>query len=155
MPTPNISTLRRSRAGRPDASDPMMTTLSPAMVRSPMMIWPSLASPAAVKIALKSKPSSISAGMPLLIHRCKEVLVRLRVLHLVEKELHRVDGAHLHEDPAEHPHLGEDVLVDQQLLLAGAGLADVERREDALVRDLAVEHDLAVAGALELFENHF
>ena len=33
--------------------------------------------------------------------------------------------------------------VDQQFFLAGAGLADVERREDALVADLAVEHDFA------------
>ena len=36
----------------------------------------------------------------LLIHRVEEVLVGLRILHLVEQELHRIDGAHLHEDPA-------------------------------------------------------
>jgi hypothetical protein len=85
----------------------------------------------------------------------EEVLVGLRILHLVEQELHRVDRAHLHEDAAQHPHLGELVLVDQQLFLAGARLADVERREDALVRDLAVEDDFRVTGALELFEDDF
>src|SRR4051812_32956155 len=143
MPTPNSNTFLRSRAGRPDASEPMITTLSPAMVRSPMMICPSLASPAAVNTAPKSMLSS--KGPTLLVHASKEVLVGLGVLHLVEQELHRVDGAHLHQDPAQHPHLGEDVLLDQQLLLAGAGLADIERGEDALVGDLAVEHDLAVA----------
>src|SRR4051794_5108066 len=151
MPTPNISTLRRSRAGSPDASEPMITTLSPAMVRSPMMICPSLASPAAVNTAPKSMLSSTEEA--LLVHRSEEVLVGLGVLHLVEEELHRVDRAHLHQDPAQHPHLGERALVDQQLFLAGAGLANVERREDALVGDLAVEHDFAVTGALELLED--
>src|SRR3954451_9993362 len=105
MPTPNNSTRLRSRDGRPEASDPMMTTLSPAMVRSPMMICPSLASPAAVNTAPKSMLSSTEEA--LLVHRSEEVLVGLGILHLVEQELHRIDGAHLHQDPAQHPHLGE------------------------------------------------
>src|SRR3954469_6223651 len=145
MPTPNISTFLRSRAGSPEASEPMMTTLSPAMVRSPMMIWPSLASPPAVSTAPKSRLGNPTIASKLLVHRGEEVLVGLGVLHLVEEELHRVDGAHLHEDAAQHPHLGERTLIDQQFLLAGAGLADVERGEDALVGDLAVEHDLGIA----------
>src|SRR5687768_4749104 len=91
----------------------------------------------------------------LLVHRGEEVLVGLGVLHLVEQELHRVDGPHLHQDPAQHPHFGERRLVDQQFFLAGAGLADVQCREDALVGDLAVEHDLGIAGALELLEDDF
>src|SRR5438874_12188577 len=111
IPTPNISTLRRSRAGSPEASEPMITTLSPAIVRSPMMICPSLASPPAVKIAPKSRLSS--TGGFLLVHAREEVLIRLGVLHLVEKELHRVDGAHLHQDAAQHPHLGERALIDE------------------------------------------
>src|SRR5690606_36907339 len=90
----------------------------------------------------------------LLVHRREEVLVGLGILHLVEEEFHRIDRAHLHEDAPEDPHLGELVLLDQQLFLAGAGLADVERREDALVGDLAVEHDLRIAGTLELLEDH-
>src|SRR3954469_12020973 len=101
MPTPNSSTLRRSRAGRPDASEPMITTLSPAMVRSPMMIWPSLASPAAVRTAPKSRLGSGIIGS-LLVHAREEILVGLGVLHLVEQELHRVDRPHLHQDPAQH-----------------------------------------------------
>ncbi len=36
----------------------------------------------------------------LLVHRIEEIFVRLAVLDLVEQELHRVDGAHLHEDAA-------------------------------------------------------
>src|SRR3990167_8966359 len=91
----------------------------------------------------------------LLVHRGEEVLVGLGILHLVEEEFHRVDRAHLQQDPAQDPHLAELVLGDQQLFLAGAGLADVERGEDALVGDLAVEDDFRVAGALELLEDHF
>jgi hypothetical protein len=34
-------------------------------------------------------------------------------------------------------------------------LGDVDRREGALVGDLAVEDDFRIAGALELFEDHF
>src|ERR1044071_6239402 len=124
MPTPSISTLRRSRSGRPDASDPMMTTLSPAIVRSPTMIWPSLASPPAVKTAPKLSVGKPTTARSLLVHAGEEVLVGLGVLHLVEEELHRVDRPHLHQDSAQHPHLGEDVLLDQQFFLAGAGLAD-------------------------------
>src|SRR5437588_10218442 len=129
----------------------MMTTLSPAMVRSIRMTWASTASPAGVAISAKSNIPPVT-GLLLLIHRREEILVRLGVLHLVEQELHRIDRAHLHQDSAQHPHLGEDVLIDQQLLLARAGLADVERGEDALVGNLTVEHDFRVAGALELFE---
>src|SRR5215217_4997344 len=154
MPTPSIRTRRRSLSGRPDASDPMMTTLSPAIVRSPMMIWPSFASPPAVASAPKlrlGKPTI--APLLLLIHAGEEVLVGLGVLHLVEEELHRVHRAHLHEDATKHPHLGENVLLDEQLFLASAGLADIQRREDALVGDLAVEDDFRVARALELFED--
>jgi hypothetical protein len=34
-------------------------------------------------------------------------------------------------------------------------LQDVDRREDALVGDLAVQHDFLLPGALEFFEDHF
>src|SRR3954463_14180729 len=137
MATPSMITRRRSLAGRPEVRVPMMTTLSPALVRSIRETWPSATSPAAVKISAKS---NIAERRPLRVHRSEEVLVRLGVLHLVEQELHRINCAHLHEDTAKHPHFAEDVLVDQQLFLAGTGLADVERGEDPLVGDLAVEN---------------
>src|SRR3954470_6140303 len=147
-----MMTRLRSFSGSPEVSVPMITTLSPAMVRSISTTWPSVTRPAVVKMSAKL---NIAPGAPLLVHRSEEVLVRLGVLHLVEQELHRVDRAHLHQDPAQHPHFGEDVLIDQQLFLAGAGLADIQRGENALVGDLAVEHDFTVAGALELFEDDF
>src|SRR3954470_10549374 len=142
-----MMTRLRSFSGSPEVSVPMITTLSPAMVRSISTTWPSVTRPAVVKMSAKL---NIAPGAPLLVHRGEEILVGLGVLHLVEQELHRVDRAHLHQDPAQHPHLGKGALLDEQLFLAGSRLADVERGEDALVRDLAVENDLAVAGALEL-----
>src|SRR3954447_18228816 len=90
---------------------------------------------------------------PLSVHRVEELAVRLRLAQLVEQELDGVDRPHRVEDAAQHVHLLERVLLDQELLLAGAGAGDVDRREDALVRDLAVENDLRVAGALELLED--
>ena len=40
----------------------------------------------------------------LLIHAFEEILVGLAILHLVEQKFHRVDGPHLHQDAAQHPH---------------------------------------------------
>ena len=42
----------------------------------------------------------------------------------------------------------------QHLFAARAAAVDVDRRPDALVDQLAVEHDLQVAGAFELLEDH-
>src|SRR5690349_16101663 len=81
----------------------------------------------------------------LLIHRLEEVRIGLRMLQLVDQELHRNDHAHGHEDAAQHPHLAEGALVDQELLLAGARLGDVDGRESALVGELAVEDDFRIA----------
>ena len=43
----------------------------------------------------------------------------------------------------------------QQFFLPGAALLDVDGREHAAIGQLAIEVDLHVAGALELFEDHF
>ena len=91
----------------------------------------------------------------LLVHRVEEILVGLGILHLVEEEFHRVDCTHLHKDTAQHPHLGELVLLDQQLFLARTRFADVQSRENALIRNLAVDNDFLVTCALELFKDHF
>ncbi len=71
------------------------------------------------------------------------------------RKLHRVDRPHWIEDTAEHVHLLEDVVLDQELFLAGTGLGDVDGRKHALVGDLAVQHDFGVTGALEFFEDDF
>ena len=44
--------------------------------------------------------------------------------------------------------------IGDELLAAGAGSVDVDGREQSLVRQLAGQAQLHVAGALELLENH-
>jgi len=55
---------------------------------------------------------------------------------------------------AQYPHLGQHPAIHQQLLLARPGFRNVDRREGALICDLAVEHDFRVAGTFELLEDH-
>src|SRR5687767_8437095 len=100
-----------------------------------------------------SEPLGSMSGNVLGVHRVEELGVALGLAQLVEQELDGVDDAHRVEDAAEDIHLLERVLVDEQLLLAGAGAGDVDRGEDALVGHLAVENDFRVAGALELLED--
>ena len=99
--------------------------------------------------------SHYQGAIKLLAHRLEEVFVGLRILHLVEQEFHRIDSAHLHENAAQHPHLGQLVLLDLKLFLTRAGLANIERWEDPLVRNLAVEHNFGIACAFEFFKDHF
>ena len=46
-------------------------------------------------------------------------------------------------------------LAEEELLLARAALADVNRREHAAIGELAIEVNYRVAGALELLEDDF
>ncbi len=57
------------------------------------------------------------------------------------------------EQLPEDPDAPEHLVLGEQLLLAGAGLVDVEAREDAPLHELPVEVDLRVAGPLELLED--
>src|SRR3974390_3298023 len=88
------------------------------------------------------------------LHRAKELVVGLRVLHLVDEELDRGELVHRVQQLAQDPDLLQLVLRGDQLLLARAGAVDVDRRIDALLSDAPVEVDLGVAGALELLVDH-
>ena len=55
---------------------------------------------------------------------------------------------------AQDPDLLQQVRLDQQILAAGAGAVDVDRRVDALLGDAAVQVHFGVAGALELLVDH-
>src|SRR5215813_4479013 len=92
--------------------------------------------------------------LPHLAHGAQEVLVGLGQLDLVEEELHGFHGVELGQGLAEQPDLLKLVLLQEELLLAGARLLDVDGGEDALVHEAAVEVHLHVAGALELLEDH-
>src|SRR5260370_28353806 len=103
----------------------------------------------------RSPPSEAGEGLSALsIHRVEEFGVALRFLELVDQEFEAVDGAHRGQHAAQYPHLRQYAAIDQQLLFAGARFGDVDRREGAFVRDLAVEDDFRIAAAFELFEDH-
>jgi len=55
------------------------------------------------------------------VHRLEEFRVVLGVAQLVEQEVDRIHRAHRIEDPAQHVHLLEELLIGDQLFLAGAG----------------------------------
>src|SRR5436853_6179592 len=86
-------------------------------------------------------------------HRTEELAVALGLPHLREQELHAFDRRQGCQDLAQHPDPIEVVLRDEQFFFARAALLDVDRREHAAIRELAIEMDLEVAGALELLED--
>src|SRR3546814_14882524 len=83
----------------------------------------------------------------LALHRSEELVVGLRALHLVEQEFHRCDLVHRVQQLAQDPDLLQQLRLDQQVLAAGAGLVDVDRRVHALFGDAAVEVDLEIGRA--------
>src|SRR5262245_49425998 len=85
------------------------------------------------------------------VHGGQELAVGLGQLELIEQEFHGLDRIELGERLAEQPHLLQLVLLEEQLLLSRARLLDVDGGEHPLVHETAVEMDLHVAGALELF----
>src|SRR5262249_47766569 len=88
-----------------------------------------------------------------LAHRLQELAVARRAVELVAEEFHRFHGVELGQELAQDPNAVQRRRRDEELLLACARARDVERREDALVHQPAVEMDLHVPGALELLED--
>src|SRR2546428_13759150 len=88
------------------------------------------------------KTEEYRPDLPHRVHRGQELLVGLRELELVQQELHALDGVELGERLAEEPHLLQLVLLEEQLFFPGARLLDVDRGEDPLVHEPAVEMDL-------------
>src|SRR4051794_16818942 len=89
------------------------------------------------------------------LNRVEELGVRAELVERLEQSLHRLDRLERVQSAAELLHLLVLVLAEELLFLARPGGLDVDGREDALFRKLAVEVDLAVSGALELLEDHF
>lgn len=90
----------------------------------------------------------------LVVHCQEQLLVAAGFLHTVLDKLHCLDRSAVGEEPAENPHAVDGVLAEEQVVASSARRDDVDGREDAFVRQLAVELQLHVASALELFENH-
>src|SRR5207247_5294338 len=66
-------------------------------------------------------------------HRVEEVPVVLGRADLVDQKLRRLEVVHGVEELPQHPHLLQDLLLDQELFAAGAGAVDVDRRKVALL----------------------
>ena len=96
----------------------------------------------------------MSAGLRgRLLHLEQELGVALRLLAACEQQLERLLQVERVEHPAQLPDDLELVGASRISSLTGAGGVDVDGGEDALVGQLAVEHQLHVAGALELLED--
>src|SRR5262249_42176005 len=131
----------------PSSMGPHATSASPAPTRAPQRIrfMPTTPSCRRARTAAAEESSSV--------HRAEEVRVRLGRSHVLENDLHRVDGREGVEDLPQRGDPDQVLRPQKQLLLPRAGLVDVQAGEDALLHQLAVEDDLRVSGALELLED--
>ena len=89
-----------------------------------------------------------------MVHRGEELLVGVGHSHLLLEELYGLDGRHVRKVFAQHPRAVHHVARQEQVFAARTRCDDVDRRVDTFVGELAVELELHVARALELFENH-
>jgi hypothetical protein len=85
-------------------------------------------------------------------HHVEELDIRLRRFHVLEHHLHRADLVHVVYGLPENPGLFQDVRGQQQFLAARAAAVELDRREDALLVQAAVQVDLGVADALGALE---
>src|SRR3954468_386735 len=90
-----------------------------------------------------------------LVHVGEEFGVVANLLETADKEFHCFSGRQRIEHFAEDPDSLKVFLGDEELFLTGSRALDVDGREDTLVDELAIKDDFHVAGALELFEDHF
>src|ERR1700712_5279661 len=88
-----------------------------------------------------------------LLHLHQELDVVLGLLQPFQQQLERLLSVEAREHPAELPDDGQLLLAHEQLFTTSSGLYGVDGREDPLVREIAPQPDLHVAGALELLED--
>src|ERR1035441_4041825 len=83
-----------------------------------------------------------------------ELGVALGLAHLLHEQLQRLLRLECVQHPAQLPDDLELIGGQQDLFLTGARRAHVDRREEPLLRELAAQPQLHVAGALELLEDN-
>src|SRR5499427_5885568 len=88
-----------------------------------------------------------------LLHLEQELGVALGFAQLLHEQLERLLRLERVQHPAQLPDDLELVRREQDLFLAGARRVHVDRREEPLLRELAAQPQLHVAGALELLED--
>src|SRR5215831_8196210 len=87
-------------------------------------------------------------------HRIEKLAVGSRLTELVQQQFHRLHWRQRVHHFAQNPHAIELFLGQKQLFLTRTALVDIDRREHALIDQLALQVDFHIAGALELFEDH-
>ena len=91
----------------------------------------------------------------LLVHSEQQFFVAAGFFHLVLDEFHSFHRGAVAQEIAQHPHAGIQFGADEQIVATCARSHNVDSREDALVRQLAVELKFHIARAFEFLENHF
>lgn len=89
------------------------------------------------------------------IHSIEEIFIVLALTKLVQQKFHTVRHSHLHQNPAQDPHLGKAVFVNQQFFFARSGTSNVNGREQTLVGKFAIKDNFRIAGTFEFFKNNF
>src|SRR5690242_5578589 len=87
-------------------------------------------------------------GSGVLGERGQELGVRVALGEAVEQQLDALVGADRGKHSPHGPHHLERAFLEEQFLAAGARALDVDGGEDALLGQLAIQDQLAVAGAL-------
>src|SRR6266550_5663698 len=108
-----------------------------------------LASPASGS-SLRLPASGTEGG---LLYLEQELGVALGLAHLLHEQLERLLRLERVQHPAQLPDDLELIRREQDLFLPGARRVHVDRREQPLLRELATQPQLHVAGALELLED--
>src|SRR5207247_7019821 len=87
-------------------------------------------------------------------HRIEEVSVVLGRADLVDQKLRSLEVVHGVEELPQHPHLLQDLLLDEELFAAGAGAVEVDRRKYPILVHAPAGVNFDVAGALQLLAAH-
>ena len=88
------------------------------------------------------------------LHRSQKLGVRLCLLESFEHHFHLLDGRKRIQHAAHDPDAGQIFLADEQLFFARSGSLQVDGREKSLVAEPAIQMNLGVARAFELFKDH-
>src|SRR5438552_2633469 len=104
--------------------------------------------------SLQPTPCSSAPSRLFIDQSGEQRVVRVRRRDALVQPLHRRLRRHLGEAPPQRVYSLELLRLEQLLLATRAARRDVDRGIDPLVRERAVQLDLAVAGALELLEDY-
>jgi hypothetical protein len=89
------------------------------------------------------------------IHADQKLVVVFGILHVFQEGVHCLLRVHIGQVVAQHPHPLIGYFINQQIVAAGTGAQDINGRENALVRQFAIQLQFHVTGSFEFFKDHF